>query len=185
VLQPEGTPHFKHGLRALENICKNSKVPVILKETGSGFSPATLRKIRKLGLSAVDVSGLGGTHWGRIEGGRAPGTLFQAASHTFANWGEGTIDSLFAAKASFSKTKKKPELWASGGIRNGLDAAKAIAIGANKVGLAQPALEAALEGEAALHAWMDRIEFELKIALFCTGSKDVTALQKETKWQKI
>ena len=185
VLQPEGTPSFLGGIKALEKLCKISKVPVILKETGSGFSPATLLKIRKLKLGAVDVSGLGGTHWGRIEGGRANGTIFHAASQTFDHWGESTVASLLAAKSNWRRQKKRPELWASGGIRNGLDAAKAIAIGANKVGFAKPVLEAALSGEATLHAWMDRIEFELKIALFCTGSKDIAALQKETKWQKI
>ncbi|MGZ3685842.1 MAG: type 2 isopentenyl-diphosphate Delta-isomerase, partial [Bdellovibrionota bacterium] len=71
-LQPEGTPQFKGGLKALERICKASPVPVILKETGCGFSRATLQRLSRTGLSAIDVSGYGGTHWGRIEGGRAP-----------------------------------------------------------------------------------------------------------------
>src|SRR5690606_25556408 len=67
-LQPEGTPSFKGGIKALENLARKLSVPVIVKETGCGFSRATLKRLRGMGLGAVDVSGLGGTHWGRIEG---------------------------------------------------------------------------------------------------------------------
>ena len=179
-LQPEGTPQFRGGL---EKICKLSPVPVILKETGCGFSRETLKRLANMGLAAIDVSGYGGTHWGRIEGGRAPAeSPQQAAASTFAEWGIGTARSLEHA-ASLKLGKK--EIWASGGIRSGLDAAKAIAMGARKVGFAKPALEAALKGEATLDAWMARIEFELKIALFCSGCATADSLRKGKRWQKI
>ncbi|MGZ6359704.1 MAG: type 2 isopentenyl-diphosphate Delta-isomerase, partial [Bdellovibrionota bacterium] len=182
-LQPEGTPQFKGGLKALERICKASPVPVILKETGCGFSRATLQRLSRTGLSAIDVSGYGGTHWGRIEGGRAPDFSPQKiAAQTFAQWGVGTVETL--EHASRIKWGKK-EIWASGGIRSGLDAAKGIALGARKVGFAKPALEAALKGEAALDAWMSRIEFEMKIALFCSGHGNPESLRKGKSWQKI
>src|SRR5262249_5713627 len=70
-IQPEGTPRFRGGLSALERLARASRVPVVLKETGCGFASPTLSRVAGLGLGAVDVSGLGGTHWGRIEGARA------------------------------------------------------------------------------------------------------------------
>jgi isopentenyl-diphosphate delta-isomerase len=180
VLQPEGTPEFKGGLKALEKLCKASPVPVVLKETGCGFSNATLKRLKSTGLSAVDVSGFGGTHWGRIEGGRAAeASLQRSAALTFKNWGISTVDSLLNAP------KLNLEIWGSGGIRSGLDAAKTIALGAQKVGFAKPALERALEGEESLGKWMELMEFELKVALFCTGSKNPETLRKGKKWQKI
>lgn len=188
AIQEEGTPHFTGGLKALEKICKISKVPVILKETGSGFSSLTLQKIFPLGLGAIDVSGLGGTHWGRIEGGRASHNSLKAlAAKTFANWGESTVNSLHVATKLRKELKAiNTEIWASGGIRSGLDAAKCLALGADKVGFAKPALEAALSGEESLATWMNLMELELRIALFCTGSKDINALRgQESKWQRI
>lgn len=187
VLQEEGTPNFTGGLIVLEKLCKNSPVPVIVKETGSGFSRATLEKLFPLGLGAIDVSGLGGTHWGRIEGARAAPTSLRAlASATFANWGVSTVDSLLYAREVREATKQmRTEIWASGGIRSGLDAAKCLALGADKVGFAKPALEAALQGEEKLENWMNLIELELRIALFCTGNKHVEGLRKNGKWQKI
>lgn len=184
ALQPEGTPQFKGGLKAIEKLCKSSSVPVILKETGCGFSSPTLQKILKLPLGAIDVAGMGGTHWGRIEGGRAQESSPQhAASKTFAFWGESTLASLEAALTL--RKKRKLDIWASGGIRNGLDAAKAIAVGADKVGFAKPALEHAVKGEESLSAWMSQIEFELKVALFCSGAKNPEALKKGKRWRKI
>jgi isopentenyl-diphosphate Delta-isomerase len=180
AIQPEGTPNFKGGLKALEKLAKASQVPVVLKETGCGFSKETLKRLKGIGLAAVDVSGFGGTHWGRIEGGRAADSSPQAmAAKTFENWGESTVDSLLAAQGV------SLEIWASGGIRSGLEAAKAIALGARKVGFAKPALEAALQGEESLEKWMSQMEFELKVALFCTGCKTPEELRKGKRWRKI
>jgi isopentenyl-diphosphate delta-isomerase len=167
VMQPEGTPHFKGSLSAVRRICAELSIPVVLKETGCGFSARTLARLREAGFAAVDVSGLGGTHWGRIEGARAAPRSIQAqAAQTYAGWGETTVDSVRAAREALPGM----EIWASGGVRSGLDAAKLIALGAQRVGYAKPALEAALAGEVALDAWMAQQEYELKTALFCTGS---------------
>ncbi|MGK5089801.1 type 2 isopentenyl-diphosphate Delta-isomerase, partial [Bdellovibrionota bacterium FG-2] len=87
AIQPEGTPHFKGAFKAIERVCRELKTPVILKETGCGFSQNTLNRVRELGLAAIDVSGLGGTHWGRIEGARSSSPITQHAAETFANWG--------------------------------------------------------------------------------------------------
>ncbi|MGE0762133.1 MAG: type 2 isopentenyl-diphosphate Delta-isomerase [Bdellovibrionales bacterium] len=179
-LQPEGTPQFKDGLKTLQRLSKDLCVPVILKETGCGFSAATLSRLQEVGLAAVDVSGLGGTHWGRIEGARAQATdVRHEVSRTFANWGISTVESLLAAR----EVKASYEIWASGGIRSGLDAAKALALGARLVGFAQPALQVALLSEAALDQWMTQIEFELKTAMFCTGNRNVTEFDVRQVWQ--
>ncbi|MEO5969244.1 MAG: type 2 isopentenyl-diphosphate Delta-isomerase [Bdellovibrionia bacterium] len=176
ILQPEGTPQFKGCLKAIQRLGLQLRVPLLLKETGCGFSSSTLKKVSKMKLAAVDISGLGGTHWGRIEGARAePRSLQALASQTFANWGESTVSSVIAGKKALPK---KIELWATGGVRNGLDAAKLIALGAKRIGYAKPALEAALKGEKALHQWMEQQEFELKVALFCTGSLTPAILRK-------
>lgn len=181
ALQIEGTPGFRGALPALDRLCRELKLPVVLKETGCGFSRGTLKKLQTLSLAALDVSGLGGTHWGRIEGARAPrGSLQALASETFSTWGESTLDSMLAARELLPQT----EIWASGGVRSGLDAAKWVALGASQIGYAKPALGAALQGESALNRWMELQEYEFKIALFCTGCISPLALRgKEGVWK--
>lgn len=178
AIQPEGTPSFKGGMKALRTLATKLSVPLILKETGCGFSEKTLEKIRTLKLAAVDVSGFGGTHWGRIEGLRARETGYtvqSGAATTFKDWGVTTVESVrLAAKI----LPKSTEIWASGGVRSGLDAAKLISLGATRVGFAKPALEAALQSEAALDLWMETVEFELRTALFCTGNRKPSELRK-------
>ncbi len=181
-LQPEGTPQFKGGLQALEQLCKHLSVPVILKETGCGFSVKTLQRLKNIGLDAVDLSGLGGTHWGRIEGHRSnPDDILSFAAESFKNWGISTVQSLVDA------VNIKPDyaLWASGGVRSGLDAAKLIAMGAEIVGIAKPALEAALLGAEQLDKLMLTYEYELKMALFCTGMQNLKAFRENNVWQMV
>lgn len=178
--QPEGTPHFKNAYASLERCCRELTIPVIIKETGCGFSAKTLQRLTNTGVAAVDVSGFGGTHWGRIEGQRAESDLVRAnAAISFKNWGISTIDSLLTARAA----KLNYAIWASGGIRSGLDAAKCFALGAQVVGIAKPMLEAALQGFEQLMLTMETYEFELKTALFCTGNATLQALQENESWQ--
>jgi isopentenyl-diphosphate Delta-isomerase len=175
-LQLEGTPDFRGSFQALEQLCTTLGCPVILKETGCGFSPHTLQRLHNIGLAAVDLSGFGGTHWGRIEGLRNEAYSMQAqAANTFKDWGISTFDSLIAAR----KSNYDYELWGSGGIRSGLDAAKLLALGATTIGFAKPLLEAALQGIDPLIKKMKSYHHELKIALFCTGSKDIVSLQEK------
>ncbi len=167
VIQPEGTPFFKGCWQALERIVQTLKLPVIVKETGCGFSQATLQRLNDIGIAAVDVSGLGGTHWGRIEGARrVPDSPGFHAAHTFKDWGVTTVDSIKQAIA----LKPNFEIWGSGGVRHGLDAAKLLALGATQIGLAKHMLKAAKVNASAVQQAMMLIEYELKIALFCTGS---------------
>lgn len=173
VIQPEGTPQFKGGLKALESLCSKLTIPVVLKETGCGFSKENFESLKQTGLSAIDVSGKGGTHWGRVEGHRMESNqMGYQVAESFSQWGITTIDSLNNGVESGIET----ELWASGGVRNGLQAAKLMALGAKKVGFAKPILESALKGEDNLVQLMERFDYELKVALFCLGKKNVESL---------
>lgn len=176
VIQPEGTPQFKGCWTALAQLVAKIKVPVIVKETGCGFSLKTLKRLDEIGISVVDVSGLGGTHWGRIEGRRASeGSIKQRAAITFRNWGIDTVQSVLNAVS----LKPKFEIWGSGGVRNGLDAAKLFALGASSVGFAKPMLDAALQGVLQVQNRMRAIEYELKVAMFCTGSRVLSELKEK------
>lgn len=175
AIQAEGTPNFKGSLEALESLKKNITLPLVLKETGSGMSRSFLKRIAFLHPFAVDVSGLGGTHWGRVEGLRAPPkSLASELGECFKDWGVGTVASIVNAREIFADSGT--EIWASGGMRSGLDAAKCLALGATRVGFAKPALEAAMQGSAAASAWMKARETELKVALFCTHSESLSEL---------
>ncbi|MCR9191762.1 MAG: type 2 isopentenyl-diphosphate Delta-isomerase [Gammaproteobacteria bacterium] len=174
AIQPEGTPEFEGCWQALEQAVKTLELPIIVKETGCGFSPATLKKLNDIGVHAVDVSGLGGTHWGRIEGHRAPPTSNERrAAQIFSVWGMDTAQSIQFAKA----LQPSYEIWGSGGVRHGLDAAKLIALGATTIGFAKNMLAAALQSSDAVIAEMTAIEYELKLAMFCTGSRVLSELQ--------
>lgn len=175
-IQPEGTPQFKGCWAALEQLVKLLPLPVVVKETGCGFSTKTLKRLDDIGVAAVDVSGLGGTHWGRIEGHRAaPDSIHQQASASFRHWGIDTVSSVLNAMA----VEPEYEIWGSGGVRNGLDAAKLIALGASTIGFAKPMLEAALTSVDKVTALMASIEYELKVALFCTGSRILSDLKEK------
>ena len=175
-IQPEGTPFFKGCWQALEQLVNRLSLPVIVKETGCGFSRNTLSRLNDIGIAAVDVSGLGGTHWGRIEGQRALHDNFRkTASETFCNWGVDTVTCIKEALA----IKPQFEIWGSGGVRHGLDAAKLFSLGATTVGFAKPMLNAALESSQAVCELMNLIEYELKIAMFCTGSQRLEDLKEK------
>jgi isopentenyl-diphosphate delta-isomerase len=183
-VQTEGTPRFQGSWQAVVELCERIDVPLVLKETGSGMSRGFLERIKNLPIRAVDVSGLGGTHWGRVEGLRAGEVSRERIlGETFGDWGIPTAESILNAVGVFSG--QGPAIWASGGIRNGLDAAKCIALGAGRVGFAGAALSVALKGEEVLEEWMATVEQELRIALFCTQSAGVENLRTGKKWSRV
>ncbi len=184
VLQKEGTPQFRGAFDKILEVSSSLSVPVIVKETGCGFSLKTLQKLTKTRVQAVDVSGFGGTHWGRVEGERlkketsSSAKMAYDASQVFSNWGESTLSSLMAGLSLNPKYK----LWASGGVRSGLDIAKYLSMGAQAVGLARPFLIKAMKGEGDLLNFMEQLEYELKVAMFCTGSSNIEELVGKWKW---
>lgn len=175
MIQPEGTPSFKGALEAIHQIAHALPVPLIIKETGCGFSKETFKRLSEAGVRAVDVSGLGGTHWGRVEGFRAgDDAIRKETSVTFKNWGISTVQSVLNGIPFHSADF---EIWGSGGVRHGLDAARLLAMGATTIGFAKPALQRALLSEEALHEWMMTIAYELKTAMFCTDSRKISDLR--------
>ncbi|MFT4059305.1 MAG: type 2 isopentenyl-diphosphate Delta-isomerase [Legionella sp.] len=179
-IQPEGTTQYKGSWHALEHAVKQLKIPIIVKETGCGFSRATMMRLNNIGIAAVDIGGLGGTHWGRIEGHRAAtkDPIRHQAAMTFKDWG---IDTATAVRQT-AEIKPNYEIWGSGGVTHGLNAAKLFALGASTVGYAKPMLEAALVSAEQVLTRMLTIEYELKVAMFCTGSRVLTDLRGKVQY---
>ncbi|KTC92035.1 type 2 isopentenyl-diphosphate Delta-isomerase [Legionella cincinnatiensis] len=175
-IQPEGTTTYKGCWSALTHLVKNLELPIIVKETGCGFSRETMIRLNDIGITAIDVGGLGGTHWGRIEGHRAThDPMRQQAAITFRNWG---IDTATSVKLAM-ELNPSYEIWGSGGVNNGLNAAKLFALGATTVGYAKPMLEAALKSSEQVSLCIQTIEYELKVAMFCTGSRTLSDLKRK------
>lgn len=173
-VQPEGNRHAAGLRKALDEAVHDAGVPVIGKETGSGLSRAAALELRSLGFSALDVGGLGGTSFAAIEAERASArgdTRGQRMGQVFRGWGLPTAVSVVGARAS-----QLPVI-ATGGVRTGLDAAKAIALGASLVGVARPLLEAAMEGESKVDEWIDQFLEELRVAVWLTGGSRLEDLR--------
>lgn len=174
AIQPEGDRNASGVLSALRSVCKESKVPVIVKETGSGISAETAKTLFDAGASAVDVGGFGGTSWSKIESIRSAGDKTQEAiGQTFLKWGIPTAVSVFEV----SKIKKGPVI-STGGLKTGLDIAKSIALGADFGGMALALLTPAYAGESQLFDKIDTILAELKTAMFLSGAKNPVELAK-------
>lgn len=176
ALQPEGDTVFGGLLSRIAQVCRTLEVPVVVKEIGCGISAEVARQLMDAGVSAIDVGGAGGTSWSGVEHFRATDPVRRRVSATFANWGIPTATSLQMVR---SVSPTFPVI-ASGGLRTGLDAAKAIALGANLAGVAGPLLRAADAGEDALHDLAAALVEELRIAMFCTGVATVSNLRRAT-----
>lgn len=174
VVQPEGDRRAAGCADMIRGLVREFDVPIMVKETGAGLTRSTALRLRDLGVSALDVGGVGGTSFAAIEGLRAEaqGDLRgQRLGELLRDWGVPTAVAVAGASASGLP------LVATGGVRSGLDAAKAIALGATLVGVARPVLRAAIEGEAALDAWIGQFLHELRTVLFLTGSRTAADLQ--------
>jgi isopentenyl-diphosphate delta-isomerase len=181
-LQPEGTPFFKNGLKTIEKLVQQIRIPIIIKEVGCGISQRPAERLREVGVHAIDVSGTGGTHWGRIETYRSePEDLLFKTGLTFKDWGIDTVETLL----DLDQLNLPFELWASGGVRTGLDVAKLLAMNAKMVGVAQPFMKAALNGTEEVLKLMNQFELELKISMFCAGIEKVEDFKHRKVWQWI
>ncbi len=161
---------------ALEKICAQVGVPVIVKEVGCGISTETSRRLSEAGVTAIDVSGAGGTHWGRIETLRyKDDEIGKEIGESFSDWGVSTVESLLNAK----EANVSCQIWASGGVRNGVEAMKLLSLGAHFIGMARPWLLAMND----LDRFALRLQRELQIALFCTGCANVDDLKKKKVWK--
>ncbi|WOI54765.1 type 2 isopentenyl-diphosphate Delta-isomerase [Parvularcula sp. LCG005] len=150
-----------------------SDVPVAVKEVGFGLSAPVVRELTDIGVVVIDVAGAGGTNWARVEGARHPDERMRKIASAFTEWGVPTAIAVQAAR----KAASHATIIASGGIRNGVDAAKAIRLGADIVGQAAGTLEAAITSTEAVIEHFETVIETLKIACFCTGSANLAALR--------
>jgi isopentenyl-diphosphate delta-isomerase len=191
-LQPEGDPRFRGVLDGIAMLVKNLGIPVIVKEIGAGLSGSVARRLIDAGVRIIDVAGSGGTSWAGVEILRRNGLektrkkKYQSRDYApaFWDWGIPTTEALVQAAELKIKTPGLSVI-ASGGLANGLDVAKAIALGAGMTGVARPMLKA-LEGggPAGLLKELETWEMELKGAMFLTGSRTLGDLQRQKLIQR-
>ena len=168
IVMPEGDHNFESWLSTLTEVSKKSPIPVILKETGFGMNEETIKLAIDLNLAAVDVSGMGGTNFARIENGRR-----EDKSTYLENIGYTTAESLeFAAPY-----RDKIDIIASGGIRNPLDVVKCLALGAKAVGVSKTFLEILVnDGKEALIDEIEKWKKELQFLMILMNAKNIDEL---------
>lgn len=173
ALQPEGDTNFYGLLLKIEQVCRSINVPVIIKEVGWGISGETARRLVEAGVQVIDVAGAGGTSWSQVEKYRAEDDQAAEIAAAFRGWGISTAESIRMVKASVPDAM----IFASGGLRNGLDIAKCIGLGAYLGGIARPFLQAAaVSGEQVIRL-VEQISRELEICLFSLGMRNLMQLR--------
>ncbi len=180
-IQPKGDTNFRGLIDKINILCSKLPVPVIVKEVGNGISAAIAQKLIDAGVTAIDVAGAGGTSWAKVESERALNAHQRHLGLTFADWGLPTAECITTIRA----VAPEIPLIASGGLRNGLDVAKAIALGADISGLAWPFLQAAAESVDAVDALVQLLIAEITTVLFCTGNATLYQLKHSDALQKL
>ncbi len=177
LTQPEGDRDFSGGLKLLESLAKRLGDRLLVKETGCGLSAQVLRRLTEIGVTQFDVSGLGGTSWVRVEALRQkPDSAAKSVGEQFSTWGIPTAAAVAAGRQALGPG---PTLIASGGMRNGLDVAKALALGADLGGMALPVFQAQQRGGSdAVVTFLKTVLVALKTAMLLTGSRNVTQLRQ-------
>jgi isopentenyl-diphosphate delta-isomerase len=173
ALQRGGDTNFRALEPKIAALCEALDVPVIAKSVGSGIAPSTAARLLNCGVAAIDVAGAGGTSWARVEGKRSGEAARERIAEAFADWGHPTPRATAALRAALPHVP----LIASGGIRDGVQIAKTLALGADLAGLALPFLRAADESDAAVAALIDELVTGLRIAMFATASRRVADLR--------
>ncbi|MCL6510820.1 MAG: type 2 isopentenyl-diphosphate Delta-isomerase [Anaerolineae bacterium] len=175
VLQPEGDVNWAGLLGKIERVARalqSEGIPVIAKEVGWGISPRAARDLANAGVSAIDVAGAGGTSWSQVEMFRARTDIQRRIAEAFVDWGIPTADSIrYVREAAPGMT-----IFASGGLKSGVDGAKCLALGATLFGMARPFLRAATISAQAVADEIAVIVGQLRAVMLCTGARDLAAL---------
>jgi isopentenyl-diphosphate delta-isomerase len=177
LVQPGGDRDFTQGVATIARLVRDLGLPVVVKETGCGLSPAVGRRLRDVGVAHVDVSGAGGTSWVGVETKRAEAAGDDRArtlGEALWDWGIPT-----AASVALLAPQGFTTIVATGGIGSGLDVARALALGASAAGIARPVLRALSSGgRAGAIAALEAIESELRSVMLLTGTRDVASLRR-------
>ncbi len=176
LIQPEGEPKYGHVLARITELVMDLDLPVMVKEVGAGISKEVAVMLETAGVSAINIAGSGGTSWAGVEKIRADAAKNEVKIHLgelFWDWGIPTAISLIEVKRAVKKTP----LVASGGLRNGLEVAKCIALGADMCAMAYPFLVAAAKSIDSLFSYMNVVLAELKSTMFLLGSENIEMLK--------
>lgn len=172
AVQPGGDRDWRGVLGAIEQLARQLEVPLVAKEVGCGLSAAVARRLLEAGVAALDIAGAGGTSWAAVEAARATSRQQRAVAEAFAGWGIPSAEAIGRVRQACPEAL----LIGSGGIRDGIDAAKAIRLGANLVGQAAAVLDSALQSSEAVVEHFRIVIEQLRVVCFCTGSADLAAL---------
>ncbi len=170
AIQPEGDLNSQGSLEGIQETARDLEMPLVVKETGAGIRGEEAHLLERAGVAALDVAGAGGTSWAAVEAYRSHE---KGMGELFWDWGIPTA----ACTVEAVQTVQIPVI-SSGGIRSGLDAAKALALGASAVGIALPALKTCCQGEQALDNYLERFLQELQVAMFLVGASNLKDLKK-------
>lgn len=173
AVQPEGDTRFSGLAKRIAAVCRALPVPVIVKEVGWGISERSARLLSEAGVAAIDVAGAGGTSWSQVEKYRIADERLARVASAFRNWGIPTAESIQMVR----KAAPGMIIFSSGGLRDGIDIAKSIALGARLGGMAGLFLKAAVRSLDETVAAIHEIRRELQICMFAAGAADLQQLQ--------
>jgi isopentenyl-diphosphate delta-isomerase len=174
ALQPEGDTRWSGILKKVGAVCRALPVPVIAKEVGWGFSEQDVRSLVNAGVSAIDVAGAGGTSWSQVEMHRAQDDSQRRLAAAFSDWGISTSQAILNVRRAAPETL----VFASGGLRSGVDICKSIALGAALGGMAGPLLKAAVNSVEDTIQTIYEIKREIQVCMFAAGVGDIDALHR-------
>ncbi len=174
AVQPEGDRRWSGLLAKIETLARCTTLPIVVKEVGAGISGQIAQQLWNAGIKIFDIAGSGGTSWAAVEARRAPCPRTRAIAEAFRDWGIPTADAITATRRACPDAT----IIASGGIKDGIDVAKSIRLGANLAGQAAATLSAALTGTEALTTHISILIEQLRIACFCTGSANLSSLRQ-------
>ncbi len=174
AVQQGGDTDWRGILAAIEVLARALPFPIVVKEVGAGISGRLARRLLDSGIAAIDVAGAGGTSWAAVEAERASDPATRETAMIFADWGISTARAIADVRLACPDAL----VIGSGGVRNGLDAAKALRLGADLAGQAAASLKSADESAEAVIGHFETVIAQLRIACFCTGSADLAALKR-------
>jgi isopentenyl-diphosphate delta-isomerase len=180
ALQPEGDTNFAGLITQIEKVCARLSVPVIVKEVGWGLSARVARMLIDAGVTALDVAGAGGTSWSQVEMYRGETPVQREVAASFRNWGIPTAQSITMVRS----VDREIPLAASGGLQNGIDIAKCLALGADITTMAGALLRAAATSITTLHEQIEILTHQIRVAMFAAGAGTIEAL-KQTPLIKV